>query len=295
MDDTFEHSDAFDALSDPTRIAIVEALVAARREDPEQPTLSFSALRDRVDVDDSGRFNYHLQKLRDRFVEKSDAGYELNYAGRQVAAAILAGTLDEAEALDPVSLDDPCPICDVPMAVEYESGQLTVTCECAHRLFQTPVPPAAAVGRTVTELLDFALDLTHGRLMLHTREVCPECYATIENGVSMLTFNDSEFYALVSTCGRCGMQSTSSLGISLLHDPDLATFYRDHGIDVRDAHPWLLGIVQAPAEEIASDPPRYRIACTVDGETFEATLDDAGQVLETRRTDAEPAADQSVH
>ncbi|WP_435344720.1 DUF7351 domain-containing protein [Haloarchaeobius sp. HRN-SO-5] len=287
MDDSFEHSDAFDALSDPTRVAIVEALVTARREDPGEPALSFSDLRDRVDVDDSGRFNYHLQKLRDRFVEKSDAGYELNYAGKQVAAAILAGVLDEDVSLSPVSLDQECPICEGQVSAGYDAGKMTVRCEADHRLYQTPAPPAAVAGRTVEELLEFTLDLTHSRLLLNARGVCPDCYGPVENEVSFVEYNDAEFHALLSACERCGTTMQSSLGVCLLHEPDLVTFYRDHGVDVRETHLWLLDVLQEPAEQVSDDPPRYRLETTVDGETFGATLDSEGNVLETRRRDGQ--------
>nr|WP_303647798.1 ArsR family transcriptional regulator [Haloarchaeobius amylolyticus] len=272
-------------MSDPTRVGIVEALVAARREDPGDPTLSFSALRDRVGVDDSGRFNYHLGKLRGRFVERTDDGYELSYAGEQVAAAILAGTLDEGETLDTVRLDHGCPICGATMTARFDQGTLTAECDEGHQVYRTGVPLAAARGRTVEELLSFSVDLIHSRVLLNTRGICHECYGHVESEVQYQEANDVSFHALHWTCQQCGTKSQSSLGICLLQHPDLLTFYRDHGVDVAETYPWLLPVIQTPAEQVSAEPERYRLEIAEDDETFRATLDGDGSVVATERLD----------
>lgn len=60
--------DAFGLLGNETRLAILQALGDAA--DP----LSFSELRDRVWVSDSGQFNYHLDQLTGPFVGQTDEG-----------------------------------------------------------------------------------------------------------------------------------------------------------------------------------------------------------------------------
>ncbi len=65
-------ADAFGRLADATRLDVLRALDAARDR-----SVSFSDLRGRVGVGDSGQFNYHLSRLRPHFVEKSDDGYRL--------------------------------------------------------------------------------------------------------------------------------------------------------------------------------------------------------------------------
>ena len=75
---------AFDLLSDETRLRIVRELAAA---DPDP--LAFSALCGRLGVRDTGRFNYHLGRLRGRLVEKREGGYVLTCEGSR-----LAGLLD---------------------------------------------------------------------------------------------------------------------------------------------------------------------------------------------------------
>jgi DNA-binding transcriptional ArsR family regulator len=105
MTDTPDPVEAFEALSDETRLGIVRALADRRRERPAAPALSFSALRERVGVRDSGAFNYHLNRLLRTFVEKTDAGYELDADGMRL--------IDVAEGrVEPGAEEGPCPVCD---------------------------------------------------------------------------------------------------------------------------------------------------------------------------------------
>lgn len=80
MDDS-DVVEAFGTLADETRLAVLRALV--RAEGP----LRFSELRARVDVRDSGRFAYHLDRLLGRFVEERPEGYTLTRAARERLSA----------------------------------------------------------------------------------------------------------------------------------------------------------------------------------------------------------------
>lgn len=80
--DLDEATATFDLLSDETRVRIVRALADA------SGGLRFSELRTRAGVRDAGRFNYHLEKLRGRLVEKSGETYVLTAAGADVAGLL---------------------------------------------------------------------------------------------------------------------------------------------------------------------------------------------------------------
>jgi hypothetical protein len=69
----------FELLSDDTRVRIVSELFAARG------SLRFSTLCDRVGVEDTGRFNYHLERLRGALVAKDGEGYVLTPTGESYA------------------------------------------------------------------------------------------------------------------------------------------------------------------------------------------------------------------
>ncbi|MFP9061299.1 ArsR/SmtB family transcription factor [Natrialbaceae archaeon A-chndr2] len=99
-------TDALEVLGNETRIAILRALA-----DADGP-LRFTDLRQRVDVRDTGRFNYHLSKLCEYFVRETADGYELGHAGtRLIASTDFANSNPEADgAVD----GDTCSVCGEP-------------------------------------------------------------------------------------------------------------------------------------------------------------------------------------
>lgn len=54
--------------------------------------MSYSDLRSAVDDEDGGRFNYHVNELRDRFVRGEEGQYWLTTAGSRVVDEIYART-----------------------------------------------------------------------------------------------------------------------------------------------------------------------------------------------------------
>ena len=123
--------DAFELLAEETRADVLRALAAHQRDHPRDPTLSFSDLRERAGVADSGNFNYHLGKLEGRFVRNADddggSGYALTPRGVRLAALAVAGFEDPSFGdAEPLGAD--CPACGEPLAVAYEEGMVAVAC-----------------------------------------------------------------------------------------------------------------------------------------------------------------------
>lgn len=100
-DTTLAPDDAFAVLGNGTRMEILRALADA------DDSLSFSELRDRVGVSDSGRFNYHLDKLDGHFVTDTSDGYQLQNAGKRVNKAVLSGGLRSRQRWDQRRLTTP--------------------------------------------------------------------------------------------------------------------------------------------------------------------------------------------
>jgi len=76
-------SDALGTLSNRTRLEILLAL--AREASPR----SYSSLMAATGVEDKGRFNYHVRRLRGEFLRKTDDGYVLTDAGRAFVRTVL--------------------------------------------------------------------------------------------------------------------------------------------------------------------------------------------------------------
>ena len=68
--------EAFSLLANEDRLAILKAVV--RADEREETPLSFSTLREAVDIRDSGRFSYHLRELTGHFLTHSADGYSLH-------------------------------------------------------------------------------------------------------------------------------------------------------------------------------------------------------------------------
>jgi hypothetical protein len=71
----------FELLSDETRVRTVRVLYRRWQRAPDDPCVPFSVLCDRVGAADSGRFNYHLNRLRGHLVRECTDGYTLSPLG----------------------------------------------------------------------------------------------------------------------------------------------------------------------------------------------------------------------
>lgn len=304
----FDAAEAFALLGDSTRVTILEAL-AGSAEDP----LSFAALRERVGVEDSGRFNYHLGKLVDTFVEKTDEGYRLTFAGSRVVGAVYEGTYAEGDAIDPVELDADCPDCGGTLELSYADERVTIACgACNEPVGAFGFPPGAIAGREPEELprlltrhMETLLDrLRAGFCTNCSGPVTPEFEAgdgtddgedgspdSSEGGAAGEAGEDEpgeagdDGVAIVFECDRCHARADTSLSSMLLTEPAVVAFHYDHGIDVRDALPWALPWMrESTAEQVAESPPRYALAGSLDGETLRVVVDEELQVVTAERT-----------
>lgn len=274
---------AFDALGEELRVSVLRALVEHRRDNPAEPALSFSELRRRVGAEDSGRFNYHLGKLRDRFVEKTDDGYELTYAGEQMVTAVLSGAVADRASLGPAELDDDCPMCDTRVEVAYSDGRVTVECEENHALLETQIPPTLAEERDIEAVLSVAVQKTYDAISLAKEEVCHACYGPVDAGIETTDYEGEPLHHFRATCERCGELYSASVAITLLDHPAFVGYLWEHGIDPSSEYPWLLGFLtpeHRPTVE-SEDPLELRMTVELAGDEFEATIDERGRVVDT--------------
>jgi DNA-binding transcriptional ArsR family regulator len=84
-----EFVDAFSLLADDTRLRVIVTLYEHGCIGPDSPALTFSELRRLVGVGDTGRFNYHLRRLRESFVSRTEEGYVLTEAGEAAGTIVV--------------------------------------------------------------------------------------------------------------------------------------------------------------------------------------------------------------
>lgn len=310
--DGLSPDEAFAILGNDIRLEIIRVLW---REDAAHEfddgadsveTLSYSELQTKVDIDDNGRFNYHLSQLAPHFIRRTNGGYRLSGAGKQIARTVLAvsGT-DHVDLSTELNVD--CPLCGAKVAATYQDQWLRVRCtECdglfgdqapAGTLFLTNFPAAGLNARNpeqtlATGLYRCALDITY--LMYG---ICRECAGHISSSVTVCDTHDSQDGRPCATCGtpfpvwaemRCDTCGFAKRLPIEMFATGLAMV--TGSMDNREMDPHSLSfeaaidLVRNQVEtSVTTEPLRFSI--TIGGETaaFTITLDSDMNVIDVER------------
>lgn len=275
--------EAFALLGNETRIAILHELWKATRS--EGP-LTFSDLKERVGVRDSGQFNYHLNKLNGVFVRKTDEGYLLRMAGIAVVGAIMAGTYERAGFEEPIPVEDPCPHCGGGLEMTYAEERATLRCgDCERSISTASVPPGVFEGyerEAYPEVFDRWL---RTRVEAVDAGFCMACEGRVERSlVADPTLQISERQLAWDDvrvryeCTRCGDVVVSSVGEALMRAPEVIRFHHEHGVDLRSEPSWRLAWLHEPPTVVSTDPLEVTQRIAVDGDETTVTVDEDANV-----------------
>lgn len=281
-DVTLPPTEAFRLLSDGTRLQTLQGLVELADEAGygSEP-VSFSELHGQVDTDDSAHFNYHLQELRDRFVESTDGGYRPRYPARKVVRAIKAGTFTERAALADGPVDGTCPQCgDADLRASYADERLAIRCgACETGLTANGFPPGGFADRSLDDVLHAFDRLVRHRVSFAADGVCPECTATMDGHVTTDVPTEWGYEALPAfDCTRCDFSVLPSFGMLLLDHPDVVSFHREQGVDLREPPFWALALCVSDRFTTVESRDPWRVTVRVPG-------DDADLVATVEGTD----------
>ncbi|WP_049898853.1 winged helix-turn-helix domain-containing protein [Halococcus agarilyticus] len=287
-------SETFEILGHETRLAIVEELAKHRRTQWQPSGLGFAELRKAVGIADAGKFNYHLGELRGHFVYKDDDEYVLRNAGLELAGAIVAGTYTERADTRRAAVDRACPACGSSLEGVYERGYLRIECPDHGAVFENSVPPGAAAGRSMDELVAVAnRDAKH--TLEHARDgTCPHCWGSMSITVpadpsSVLEGrgDDAEVEQVLVqfSCERCEMTFWFPVSVCVVDHPAVVSLYGDHGIDVRDRGYLELDFVTGSGGAVVStDPVRVAVDVAVADDALRLTLDGSLTVVDVERS-----------
>jgi hypothetical protein len=296
-------SDAFGALGNEIRMAILRAIFEIERADGDSP--SFSDLYEHTAAETSAQFAYHLRQLTGHYVEKTEGGYTLTYAGTMAAQAMAAGTYTERVTTQPITLDESCPLCcEQALEAVCVDNAMTVACTaCERKIVSLPFPPGGA-GSHTDERLPRAFDRHHRhRIHLMADGYCPECGDSVETTLksagerlSVESSDESRVQARME-CKRCGYRLRCPVTFAVLDHPEVVSFYYEAGIEVQDRPIWNVG--SEWRETVLSDNPWYiHVVTTLDGKRLELIVDDSLEIIEHRRvandeTDESEGRDES--
>ncbi len=306
--DGISPDEAFTILGNEIRLDIIRVLWhadAAREYDDVSDaaeTISFSELRRRVDVDDNGKFNYHLSQLAPHFVRQTDDGYRLSGAGKQIARTVIA--VSGAEALDfSADLEQDCPLCDAPMTATYEDQWLRINCtECdgmfgdkapQDSVFFSNYPAAALTDRTPDEALATGFYRCMLDIAYMMRDVCRECAGSISASVSVCETHQVREGEPCPHCGTrfpvwaeqrcdtCGFAKNLPVEPFVMSLTPVIGFLDDQGIDVlAPSFDEVIDLLQTRFETAVTEDP-FRVLVTIEGEatTLTVSLDDDMDVV----------------
>jgi DNA-binding transcriptional ArsR family regulator len=277
-------ADPFATLGNETRIRIVDALYEYTATTDLADGLAYSDLRERAGVEDKGNFNYHLDVLRDQFVEKREEEYQLTFAGFEIAKALRAGAWADHEPRGPVVIESESALVDgSPLCASYEGSLVSVHAPDADPIFSIAVRPAGAAHHRIDDLVDVMATLLEEAITKTQQGVCPYCQAPPERRVTQREGARWQ-YCLVATCSECGPLFEVPIGAAVVRHPAVIAFYWEHGMDARTRRVWDLAPFGDDAVRAYQDDPlRLRLAIELNDATLELVLDGSGQVVETER------------
>lgn len=300
--------EAFALVADETRLEILRTL-----GEVGEP-LSFSALFERSEYDTSANFSYHLDKLDDLFISRTDEGYALRQAGRRVVEAVFSGTVTDDPIVEQAPTDRPCPFCSAPIEVSYHQERVEMYCtECPGlvrpeesgkqyanefgTLGAISLPPAGVEGRTPTEMIKAAQAWDNIDLLGDSAGVCARCSGTVEHSVTVCEDHDvsegvcdhcDRRYAVLFEveCATCPNSKSGIAIVCLLAKTELLSFVTDHGANplMPDTYDVAPGALANYEEEIRSyDPFEVAISFTIRDETLTLTVDEDVSVVDATR------------
>lgn len=298
---TLAPDDAFAVLGNETRMEILQTLAEA------DGPLSFSELRERVGVRDSGQFNYHLDKLVGHFLEDSADGYELRRAGERIHEAVVSGAVTETPIIEPTEVDWPCSVCGATVELTYQQEWVALSCtECPGAYGGTftadeyapdeqleqgylgglSLPPAAVPDRSPLDVLRTAWTWDILERMAAASGTCPRCSAAVETTVAVCEDHDASdglcegcssrrMIIHQVTCENCHFNQVGPFPIALSDNTDLIAFWTAHGYDLlRPSADMLAELANYEETLLSREPFEARFTWTLDGDSLSVTVDD---------------------
>jgi hypothetical protein len=297
--------EAFSVLANKTRLDVLYALWNAH-DPPGTTAVPFSDLYERVDIDDTGNFSYHLNQLVGHFVRCTDSGYELRNSGRKIITTVLAGTADDNPTPELEPVDRHCICCGSRAAGYYEDERLLLRCpECdglgipgtpPGSLVAFKFPPAGLRDRTMTESFR-ACEIMSGHYAWTMKEgVCPECTSTVDLSVELCDDHHPgerdpcptcRNYALgraYYVCPTCKADWHAPTSIHVASHPAVIAFYYENGVEspapLTDWETIVHRVYREYDEELLSrDPLRIRVTVPAEENELHVVLDDEMNVV----------------
>jgi hypothetical protein len=311
--------EVFEILGNEIRMGTLRALWKAYDPLSTENALSFSELYDAVPVSDSGQFNYHLDKLRGKYVERTDEGYALRPVGLKLVQSVIAGAGQEG-TFEPTDIDIECPRCGGGTRLTYDGGRVYHVCtECGGyfesdeypegTLWGKSFPPAGVAHRDPEDLFATLTFLDWPMSARLTGNVCPRCSGVLEQSLAVCYDHEPESDEPCPNCGYsepirahwvcavCKHHATGSVSGVIKNHPAVISFLYEHDVDF--GYPYSTNEFETVVENeavkaeitydqelVSTDPLRVRVTVAYEGDELVFSLDGDLEVLDVDQADA---------
>jgi len=209
----------------------------------EKRGLRYSTLMDAIGMQDSGKFNYHLEQLLGVYVEQVGEQYVPTASSIALYHAVLANRPTENLHQDEVDIDASCPACGEPILARYDQEYLIVDCEHCDDWWglRYPFPKNGLDSRAGTELLDALDNRAMYDIGLARTGQCPSCAGHVSIELAPDRLDGGQIPTVSFSCGTCFWGASLDVLNALRFDPRVAAALTDLGVvpEAENANDWL--------------------------------------------------------
>jgi hypothetical protein len=279
--------EAFALLSHEIRLDILRAFFdryepvdpESRPEVREQRTLSYADLMTATGMEDSGKFNYHLEQLRGAYVEEVEEGYVPTASAIALYEAVVANRPTESVPID-FEIDGTCPNCATGLRGNYEQEYLTVDCPACDLFWGATYrfPKNGLAVREGEGIYGALYDRMMSHVGLARTGQCPSCAGLTSATLPRDRLDDESTPTAELSCGTCSWFVTVDIVSALQFEPRVTSAMLEIGIPLGEsssmrATEQVLPSVTGGIE--SEDPFHATVAIRYDDAVIEIVIDDS--------------------
>lgn len=250
----------------------------SRSEVRDRRTLSYAELMAAIEMEDSGKFNYHLEKLRGAYVEKVEAGYMPTASAIALYETVVANRPTESMSAD-FEIEEVCPNCGSGLRGRYEQEFLTVDCPACD-LFWGVTYRFPKNGLAIRKEED-VYEALYDRMMYHVGLArtgqCPSCAGVTSATMPRERLDNESTPTVELSCGTCSWFVTVDIVSALQFEPRVTSALLEIGIPLGKSSSMRATEQVLPdvTGRIGSDDPFHAtIVITYDDSVAEIVVDD---------------------
>jgi hypothetical protein len=249
----------------------------------EQRTLSYAELMGAVEMEDSGKFNYHLEKLRGIYIEEVEEGYVPTASAIALYEAMIANQPTETVSTN-FSVDERCPNCESVLRGEYEQEFLSVDCPTCD-LFWGATYRFPKNGLTVRDG-ENVFELLYDRMIHHVGLArtgqCPSCAGATSVVIPRERLDGDSTPTVELSCETCLWFVTIDILSAVQFEPQVTNALFEIGISLGESSSMRTTEQMLPdvTGQIESESPfQVMITVSVGSNTAEFVVNAALDVL----------------